>query len=111
MRTALALLLTFTLTGSAISQTEPSTNETSKHFRWSERQAHELDYQRTIESSTELSAEQKEALLKIIVAQLRHETFEGTTERGLQRLAYETRIEFVDLNGDGPAKSWPSHTA
>jgi len=99
MKTTLRALLIFTLTATGIPQSVPLMDSAPKNFRWSERQAHELDYRHTIKTSHELSTEQRNALVKIIVAQLRHETFEDTTE--LQCFAADTRIEFIDLIGDG----------
>jgi hypothetical protein len=70
------------------------------HFRWSERQAHELDYNHTIHNSTVLTPEEKKSLIDVIVQTLKR-VDEDMTDDERFKLAPETRIEFVDLNGDG----------
>jgi hypothetical protein len=70
------------------------------HFRWSERQAHELDYNRTIRNSTALTLVEKKSLIDLVVQTLKRDDKDMTEDERFQ-LASETRIEFVDLNGDG----------
>jgi hypothetical protein len=75
---------------------------TPSHFRWSEAQSHELDYGRTIKTSTDLSAAEKVALTGVVMQQLKLEgDLEDMTEKQARILTGETRVEFVDLNGDG----------
>jgi len=84
-------------------QEVPSTTATPTHFRWSETQAHELDYGRTIRESPDLSLVDKAALTNAIVLQLKKDddSIEDLTEKQVRELAEETRVELVDLNGDG----------
>jgi hypothetical protein len=94
---ALLLLLVasfVTAQRSTISRAAPS------HFRWSERQAHELDYDHTIHNSTALTPEEKKSFIDLIVQTLKRIDEEMTDDERF-KLASETRIEFVDLNGDG----------
>ena len=78
------------------------------HFRWSERLAHELDYQHTIATAKELTPEERAALFGFILNRFQHpvsshdaEMFEDLSEKELRKLASDTRIEFFDLKGDG----------
>lgn len=84
-------------------QVGPSTTATPTHFRWSEAQAHELDYGHTIGNSPRLSIADKTALTNAIVVQMKKDSdaVEDLTETQLRKLAGETRIEFFDLNDDG----------
>ena len=84
-------------------QEAPHTSVSPMHFRWSEAQAHELDYGRTIRKDPDLSLADKEALTKVLVQQLKRDDslVEDLTEKQVRTLAEETRIELVDLNGDG----------
>jgi hypothetical protein len=73
-----------------------------RHFRWSQRQAHELDYDRTIRKSTNLTSAEKKSLIDAIVQTLKREDDDvDMTARELIDLASETRVEFVDLRSDG----------
>lgn len=84
-------------------QEAPRASTSPMHFRWSETQAHELDYGSTIRNSPQISLPDKQALIKVLVRQLKRDDslVEDLTEGQVQTLAEETRIEFVDLNGDG----------
>ena len=80
--------------------------EGPEHFRWSEANAHELDHRYTIRSAVGLSPRQRETLTKAVLQQLkRHKSldafFVGMPEQKLIDLAANTRIERMDLNGDG----------
>jgi hypothetical protein len=80
--------------------------EGPEHFRWSEASAHELDHKYTIRSAVGLSPRQRENLTKAVLQQLkRHKSldsfFVGMPEQKLVELAANTRIERMDLNGDG----------
>ncbi len=72
-------------------------------FSWSETQAHELDHSRTIREAPDLSAAEKTALTNAVVLQMKRDDdlVEDLTERQVRVLAEETRVELVDLNGDG----------
>jgi hypothetical protein len=71
------------------------------HFRWSERQAHELDDDHTIRNSTALTPPEKKSITDAIIQTLKREDDEDMTATERIRLASETRVEFVDLDGDG----------
>ena len=91
------------LLAASYTQEVPNTTATPAHFRWSETQAHELDYGRTIRKSVDLSLADKAALTNAIVLQLKkdNDSVEDLTEKQVRELAEETRVELVDLNGDG----------
>lgn len=84
-------------------QEVPNTSVRPAHFRWSEVQAHELDYGRTIRKFPDLSPADKAALTNAIVMQLKkdEDLIEDLTEKQVRKLAGETRVELVDLDGDG----------
>src|SRR5664279_4938855 len=97
-------LLATVFTISAISQTQPTATTLSPHFRWSERLAHELSYRNIIGNTKDLSPEQRAALLKALLPLLQHDQddkLDDTPPDELRKLALDTRIELVDLNGDG----------
>lgn len=79
-----------------------------QHFRWSERLAHELSYQHTIANARELTSPERTALLTFVLNRFKHpinsydaDTFEGIPDDQMRKLAADTRIELVNLNGDG----------
>ena len=83
--------------------------EGPEHFRWSEANAHALDRRYTIKSAVGLSPTQRKNLTSAVLTQLkRHKSldtfFGGMAEEKLLDLAANTRIERVDLNGDGTAE-------
>jgi len=87
-------------------QTTPNPNGAS-HFYWSEAKAHELDYQHTIATATELSATERSDLLAFFLRRFQHPTnahdqtwSEDSSADELRKLAADTRIELVDLNDD-----------
>ncbi len=100
-----SLVLGFAAISSA--QDTSSSKDSQNHFLWSERTAHELDYGHTIKTAADLTPTERQALLEAVLAQLKRSSvrdelmFEGITERQLQRLAVKTRIELVDLTGNG----------
>jgi len=89
-------------------QTNASTKADAKHFYWSETTAHELDYQHTIATAKELPLSDRKKLLAFVVNRFQNPPnghdeamFEDIPGDQLRKLAADTRIEFVDLNGDG----------
>lgn len=74
------------------------------HFRWSERQAHELDYDHTIANSSALTPAEKKSIIDAIVKTLKGDDDDEMTASERMHLASETRIEFVDLNSDGKSE-------
>ena len=87
-------------------QTRSAPVEGPEHFRWSEAKAHELDRGHTIKSAAGLNPWQKKELTDAVVKQLKQhrsldEFFAGMPEPELRDLASNTRVELVDLNGDG----------
>ena len=96
------LIVLFGLTLRLYAQVADS-SATPTHFRWSEREAHELDYANTIKTLTVLSPTEKANLTSAVLQQLKQDKdiSEEMTEQQLQSLAEDTRVEMVDLNGDG----------
>jgi hypothetical protein len=94
-------LLVIAGTSAGFAQAKTTKVDSPEHFRWSERLAHQLSYQNTIRTSTDLTPEQRGAILNAVLDQLKHEKLEDVSPDGLQRLALNTRIEFADLNGGG----------
>ena len=97
-------LFGFTVVGLGQSPSPSETNE--RHFRWSQRNAHELDHSKTIRTSTELSPAEKASLIETIAAQIRvfKRDLEIGSERELRQVVAETRIKLIDLNNDGIAE-------
>jgi hypothetical protein len=87
----------------AAGQNPASQEPKSSHFYWSTRKAHELDYKRTIRNSPDLSSDERDALLKTVAGLIRPfmADFEIGSERELRKIAADTRVELIDLNGDG----------
>lgn len=80
----------------------PRTTASPLHFRWSEAQSHELNYDSTIKKSYDLSSAEKAELTAIVQHQLKLEgDLEDMTEEQARVLAGNTRVELADLNGDG----------
>jgi hypothetical protein len=71
-------------------------------FRWNWREWQELEARNSLHNS-KLSIHDKQALASAIAAQLRPimSDLEIESEDQLQKAALETRIELIDLNGDG----------
>jgi hypothetical protein len=89
-------------------QTTPPAQSRSNYFYWSEAKAHELDYKQTIATAKELSPKERADLLLLVLNRFLHPVnehdkgmFEDISEKEMRKLAANTRIEFVDLNGDG----------
>lgn len=107
MKRTIITLLVLSIAAHLSAQNNSSLEDAPKHFLWSERSAHELDYSHTIRTATDLTPTEKKALLNAVLVQLKRQSvldklmFEGITERQLQRLAADTRIKFVDLSGKG----------
>jgi len=92
------------LTWLSRAQKLPNISATPNHFRWSEREAHELDYEHTIRTSPDLSSVDKTQLTNAVLSRLKldnAELLDDLTEVQLRNLVADTRIELVDLNGDG----------
>ncbi|HUY95393.1 MAG TPA: hypothetical protein VMU71_08845 [Terracidiphilus sp.] len=82
--------------------------DANEHFRWSERLAHELSYQHTIANAKELTSAERKDLLAFVLNRFENpfnsfdaEMFEGISKDRMRKLAANTRIELIDLNGDG----------
>lgn len=108
MKTALLPLLVAMLTAIGVSQTARSDTAPSRHFRWSERKAHELDYRHTIAAASDLTPQARSNLLSVVKNRFEHPVthhdaamFEGLSDERIAKLADDTRIEYSDLNGDG----------
>lgn len=83
--------------------TQSSVEGGQPHFRWSLRKAQDLYDKPSILRSTELTAEEKEALISEIANLIRPfmEDQGISSERELRSLAAGTRVWLVDLDGDG----------
>lgn len=80
--------------------------EGPEHFRWSEDKATQLDPHHTIQSAADLTPEQKDLLTDAVTTRLKG--YRGLdvvlgklSQTQLRQLAADTRVELVDLNGDG----------
>jgi len=107
MISRLAAFIVASVIAASCQTTVPSTNRAS-HFSWSETKAHELDYNNTIATAKELSPKERSALITFMLNRYEHPTnthdqtwSEDTPEDAIRKLAADTRVEFVDLNGDG----------
>ncbi len=94
------------LIGAMSAQTQ--TASAPAHLRWSEHLAHELDYKHTIATAKELSREERAELLAFVFNRFKHpvgahdaEMFEDISDGQMRKLARDTRIESVDLDGNG----------
>jgi hypothetical protein len=106
MKTAAAAAVLFLFASSLPSQTKSPPAATPTHFRWSEYLSHELDYGHTIRTATDLTASEKKTLQQAVVERLKLANrfvpfLEDMSPQQIRRLAEDTRIELVDLNGDG----------
>jgi hypothetical protein len=101
MKSSVTAFLLLLLPAFVVAQNTSPSESAPSYFRWSERQAHELDYDHTIRKSTVLTPEEKKSLIDAIVQTLKRDEEDDLTESEQLHLASETRIEFVDLNGDG----------
>ena len=86
----------------------PAESEKLPRLRWSEQLAHELDYDHTIANTGELTPTERADLLAFVLDRFNHpvtahdaDMFSGISDDDLRRLASQTRIELIDLNGDG----------
>ena len=80
--------------------------EGPEHFRWSEAKASEIDSRHTIQSAGGLTPDQKRRLTDAVVTRLKshpslEEFLEGMPASAIRKLASDTRVKLVDLNGDG----------
>jgi len=92
---AMALLLS-----AACMAAQPSASE--PHFYWSLSKSHELPYHHNLGNAKELSEGDRAALIRQVMQLVRPfmEDNEIANEAELRKLARNTRIELVDLNGD-----------
>jgi hypothetical protein len=95
------ILFGFAIIGMGQNSSPPETART--HFQWSESNAHELDYNKTVRTSKELTSAKKELLIKAIAAQIRpfKDEYGIESESELQQAVVATRIKLIDLNNDG----------
>lgn len=78
-------------------QENPVANPSDFHWNW--RDSRELKADQSLRTST-LKEESKNAIAKTIADQIRP-NLEIKTETELKERAFETRVTFLDLNGDG----------
>jgi hypothetical protein len=85
-------------------------------FHWDVRKSHELTRKNAVRFSKELSPADRSVLIRAITAKLRPEMddLDIHSEKQLRSAAANTRIELVDLDGDGTpevlAQSWGMET-
>jgi len=107
MKALVIAFLLLNVAGGISAQEAHSTQDAPFHFRWSRRDARELDYKQTIQTSAALTPGEKRLLLEAVLHKLREQRerseqqFEDISDRQLRTLAANTRIELIDLNGDG----------
>jgi hypothetical protein len=106
MKRAAAAVVALGLTGAGLGQDSSRLEANREHFRWSPRDAQELDYRRTVRGSDGIATPEKASLIEAIAAQIR--PFEADlgigSERELLRIAGNTRVKLIDLNNDGVAE-------
>lgn len=105
-RAAGSIMLGLMVAAGVRGQEGSSRPEGPEHFRWSATKAHELNHDQTIQSARRLTADQKRKLTDAVLRQLKgnkslSEFFVGMPEAKVRELAANTRVELVDLNGDG----------
>jgi hypothetical protein len=103
MKYAGMLFILFGVAVIGLGQNASSSKTSRMHFRWSQRNAHELNYSQTIGTSKELDVSERASLTEAIAAQIRpfKADLDIDTESELQRIAIKTRVMFTDLNSDG----------
>ena len=88
----------------------------AQSFHWDSKKSHELVRKNAVRFSTELSPDDRSLLLHAIAARLRpgKADLDTHSEKQLLADAADTRIELVDLDGDGKpeviAQSWGMET-
>jgi hypothetical protein len=99
---ALMSLALFSITV-AVGQDGPT-----QRFRWSERLVHELSYRNTIATTKDLTGKERASVLAFVLDRFQHpinthdvEMFADIPADQMRKLAADTRIELVDLDGDG----------
>jgi hypothetical protein len=73
------------------------------HFRWSQRNANELNHNQTIGTSKELDPTERALLTEALAAQIRpfKVDLDIDSESELLQIAKKTRVMLTDLNNDG----------
>jgi hypothetical protein len=99
-----AVTIIFTLFfAAAMGQTNSQIITTGGQLLWSQSQVHEHEYDQTIRRSTKLASGEKASLVETLSAQIR--PIKGdlniSSEREVQKVVMDTRIELIDLNQDG----------
>ena len=96
-------VLMLAMVAGAAGQNAASQAPSSSHFYWSIRKAHELYYNQTIRNSPGLGPAERAMLIKTVAGLIRPfmEDREISSERELRQIAANTRVELVDLDGDG----------
>jgi hypothetical protein len=106
MRGLAILALPILLAVANAQPTQKSADE-QRHFRWSERAAHEISYKHTIRSAPELSPTERKMLIDSVFERFKQRQimndpmFDDTTEERLRKLASDTRIELIELGDKG----------
>jgi hypothetical protein len=81
-----------------LSMTATAQSGNTQGFRWDWKNAHELSLKQTVNSSHELSDTERRKLLEAIIQRLK---MAMETDANPAVLAANTRVKFIDLNGDG----------
>jgi hypothetical protein len=98
---AVILILLTTLSGYA--QTTANTDKKPGHFYWSASKAKDIPIGHTLAKETRLNNADKKELARIISERVKETEFadDKLSAKEFQELIWQTRIELVDLNGDG----------
>jgi hypothetical protein len=99
----LLAIATLTQAQTGVRATTPSA---SRNFRWSEFSSHELGYDHILKKASDIAPIDKLKLASAILRQLKgdrtlDDDLKDLTKAQLHELVENTRIELVDLNGDG----------
>lgn len=91
------------LPATCFSQHSVGPETAAPHFYWSIRKAHQLDYKKQICNSPDLNSTERAELTSRVANLIRphRKDLEFGSERELSEIASRTRMELIDLNGDG----------
>lgn len=99
----LAVILVLTTALSGYAQTTANAEKKSGHFYWSASKAKEIPIAQTLTKETRLTDADKKELVRLITAQVKATDYadDQMSAKEFEKLIWKTRVELVDLNGDG----------
>lgn len=102
-RSLFGIAFYFLMVAAASGQNPAALEPNGSHFYWSIRKAHFIAYERTIQKSLDLNSAEKSALTGRISSLIRPFMKENEieSEAELRKIAANTRVELMDLDGDG----------